>query len=315
MKIAVLGPKGTFSDKAYAEYVALCGDDTSYEPVYYPTIDDVFSAVADGADEEPQLGIVPIENTLDGYVIRTLDLLLEKDVRVIDETMVPVAFSLVGNINCLEDIQTLYVQFKAHGQCRQFINDLKNVKIINTESNMESYYQLENTPGVAAIVPTHIAKEEQNRFVKFDVTDSDYNHTRFIVFTKGLADIGADISGCAKSLSRVNRSEGISKKTTQDVSQEPVQDVTKVRIPAYIQPKVDRPGLLYSILKNFHDNQINLISIMSRPTKQQLGTYNFYIEIDIRCERLMVVYDTLRLVEQDNRIKLLGVYVEGTKND
>ena len=76
-------------------------------------------------------------------------------------------------------------------------------------------------------------------------------------------------------------------------------------------PKEDRPGLLFEILKNFYDNRINLISIMSRPTKQELGTYNFYLEIDVLYERLQVVCDTLRLVENNNKIKLIGVYKEG----
>lgn len=293
MKIAVLGPQGTFSDKAYEQYVKLCHDKNTnqeYEAVYYPTIGEAFKAVlASKEDAEPMVGIVPIENTLDGYVMPTLDLLLAHDIRIIDETAVPVAFSLVGNVSCLDEIDTLYVQFKALGQCRDFINDLKNVKIVNTESNMESYYRIENTPGAAAIVPTHIAKEERRRFVQFDVTDSDYNHTRFVVFENGITD----------------NIDNVGFNTTGDSYPE------KVRIPVYIIPKEDRPGLLYEILKNFYDNKINLISIMSRPTKQELGTYNFYLEIDVLYERLQVVFDTLRLVQKNNKIKLLGAYEEG----
>ncbi len=295
MKIAVLGPQGTFSDKAYEQYVGIChkkNNDIAYEAVYYPTIDDVFKAVLESKQSvEPMLGVVPIENTLDGYVMRTLDLLLEREVQILDEITVPVAFSLVGNVKSLDEIDTLYVQFKALGQCREFINDLNNVKIVNTESNMESYYRIENKAGSAAIVPTHIAREEKERFVHFDVTDSDYNHTRFVVFENGVVDAGNN-DGLATELQGVKASD-------------------KVRIPVYIMPKEDRPGLLFEILKNFYDNRINLISIMSRPTKQELGTYNFYLEIDVLYERLQVVCDTLRLVENNNKIKLLGVYKEG----
>lgn len=293
MKIAVLGPQGTFSDKAYEQYVKLCHDkniNNEYEAVYYPTIREAFKAVlASKDDAEPMVGIVPIENTLDGYVMPTLDLLLEHDVRIIDETAVPVAFSLVGNVSSLDEIDTLYVQFKAFGQCKDFIDGLNNVKIVNTESNMESYYRIEDTVGAAAIVPTHIAKAEHKRFVHFDVTDSAYNHTRFVVFENGVVDA---IEKFSMNLPGNNTPE-------------------KIRIPVYIMPKEDRPGLLYEILKNFYDNKINLISIMSRPTKQELGTYNFYLEIDVMYERLQVVFDTLRLVQKNNKIKLLGVYEEG----
>lgn len=295
MKIAVLGPQGTFSDKAYEQYVKLCyekNNNVAYEAVYYPTIDDVFKAVlASKQSVEPMLGVVPIENTLDGYVMRTLDLLLERNVRILDEITVPVAFSLVGNVKSLDEIDTLYVQFKALGQCREFVNGLNNVKIVNTESNMESYYRIENKVGSAAIVPTHIAREEKECFVHFDVTDSDYNHTRFVVFQNGVVD-AMNKDGLATELQRVKASD-------------------KVRIPVYIMPKEDRPGLLFEILKNFYDNRINLISIMSRPTKQELGTYNFYLEIDVLYERLQVVCDTLRLVQKNNKIKLLGIYKEG----
>lgn len=295
MKIAVLGPEGTFCDKACEQYVKRCrdtGDNNKYETVYCPTIDDVFCTVLSFKDDgERLLGIVPIENTLDGYVMRTLDYLLAEDVCITDETTVPVAFSLVGNVAGLDEIDTLYVQFKAFGQCRDFINDLKNVKIVNAESNMESYYRLEDTPGAAAIVPTHIAKAEKKRFVYYNVTDSDYNHTRFVVFQNGMAARSKD--------QVVNYMK--QRKLFPD----------KIRIPVYIIPKEDRPGILYEILKNFYDNNINLISIMSRPTKQELGTYNFYIEIDASYEHLQVVFRTLRLVEQKNQIKLLGVYEEG----
>lgn len=295
MKIAVLGPKGTFSDKAYEQYVRLCDKrqmNIEYEPVYYPTIDDVFAAVLASKQGEKMIGVVPIENTLDGYVMRTLDLLLEQEVRIIDETTVPVAFSLVGNVSNVDEIDTLYVQFKALGQCRQFINGLNNVKIVNTESNMESYYSIGDMKGAAAIVPTHIAYEEKERFVQFDVTDSEYNHTRFVVFENGVSEVGdAAADNCADTA---------------------IDKSAKVRIPVYIIPKEDRPGLLYEILRNFYHNKINLISIMSRPTKQELGTYNFYLEIDVACERLQVVYDTLQLVKQSNEIKLLGIYLEDT---
>ena len=62
-------------------------------------------------------------------------------------------------------------------------------------------------------------------------------------------------------------------------------------------PATDRPGILFDILRRFYDKRITLISIMSRPTKQSMGTYNFYIEIDCLTERLEVVVDTLRQIQ------------------
>lgn len=290
MKIAVLGPEGTFCDKACIEYKnncrkqGMCSD--GLEPVYYPTIDEVFTAVCSDkemSDSCCALGIVPIENTLDGYVQRTLDLLLETDVHIIDENVVPVQFSLVANAESVEQIKRLYVQFKANGQCRKFINSLHEVEIITTESNMESYYRIRDEQGAAAIVPRHIADNENRRFVIENVTDADKNYTRFIVFKCGSVDA-----------ENISKSEG----------------KCKIRIPVYVMPETERPGILFEILKGFHENRINLISIMSRPTKQEMGTYNFYMEIDGLAERLDEILDTLKQIRVYNNIKILGIYYE-----
>lgn len=305
MRIAVLGPEGTFSDKAFAEYNkrymehhgktdSMAGEKAGLEAVYCATIDDVFAQVCAQADESAEsceLGIVPIENTLDGYVMRTLDLLLERNVHIIDEEQVPVQFSLVANADKTEDIDTLYVQFKANGQCRQFINSMRNVKIVTTESNMESYYNIGKTYGAAAIVPQHIAETEK-RFVIKNVTDAGSNFTRFVIFGKDC--IKEDILACKQPEELVYSME----------------KTEKVRIPVYIMPAVDRPGILYAILRSFYENRINLISIMSRPTKQEMGTYNFYIEIDGLRKRLDVILDTLNQIRVYNDIKILGIYDE-----
>lgn len=289
MKIAVLGPEGTFCDKAYAEYNKKNTDKP--KPVYCATIDEIFAKVCTDKDDKCDIGIAPIENTLDGYVMRTLDLLLEEDVRIIDEITVPVQFSLIANVSNIDEIHTLYVQFKANGQCRQFINSLHNVRIVTTDSNMESYYRIGDTNGAAAIVPHHIVEKEK-RFVIENVTDAEKNYTRFVIFKPEC--IGDDVytdSWIRKEL-------------------EEREPSNKVRIPVYIMPAVDRPGLLYLILRSFYENRINLISIMSRPTKQIMGTYNFYIEIDGLRERLDVILDTLNQIRVYNDIKILGIYDE-----
>lgn len=279
LKIAVLGPQGTFSDSAYQLY----NKDGNLKPVYYPTIDEVFFSVDEGKCE---LGIVPIENTLDGYVQRTLDLLLEKDVCIIDENRVAVQFSLVANVKTEEEIKALYVQFKANGQCRNYISTLKNVKLVTTESNMESFYSIADSKGMAAVVPAHIAALERNRFVIDNITDTSNNFTRFVIIRK-------------KSI------------TVDDINVNAfAENVKKVKIPVYIMPNVDRPGILYEILKTFYENKINLISIMSRPTKQELGTYNFYIEIDGTVDQLDTIEKSLKHIETENDIRLLGVYKE-----
>ena len=288
MKIAILGPEGTFCDKAYEEYKnSQSGIDL--KPEFYPSVDEVFAAVEEGCD----LGIVPVENTLDGYVQRTLDLLLEQDVHVIAENRVPVHFSLVGNVSELSEIKKLYVQFKTNGQCRRFIRELSPEKIITTESNMESFYAIGDEPGAAAIVPHHILSKAGDRFIVEDVTDATSNFTRFCVFEKGV--IPSDFLTAEAMVPFMRESAGAPSEGLVGMS-------------AFIMPAVDRPGILYMILRNFYENQINLVSIMSRPTKQSLGTYNFYIELQAPTNRLDKMLDTLNQIHVYNDIKVIGVY-------
>lgn len=312
MDIAILGPRGTFSDKAYLQYKK--GNELN--PIYCPTIDEVFERVLDGCD----YGIVPIENTLDGYVLKTLDLLLQKNVHIIDENIVPVQFSLLGNADSLDDIKELYVQFKASGQCCDFINTLSDTKIISTESNMESYYNMGTKENVAAIVPLHVALEEKEKkrvkLIIDNVTDSDSNYTRFIIIKKNEISIENDIERSARSNTESSAGNNTRNSTeNSDVSaDEPVTGNTKkIRIPVYIMPNTDRSGVLFEILKDFYEKNINLISILSRPTKKEMGTYIFYLEIDGDNSQLDDIIESFKEIKKQNDIKILGIYEENSE--
>lgn len=271
-KIAVLGPRGTFSDCASIEY--LKSIDAIIEKVYFNTIDETFHAVG----KEANMGIIPVENTLDGYVQRTLDLLLEMDVHIISEIDVPVQFSLIGNVQKLEEIEKLYVQFKTSGQCRNFIDLLSDVKLCITESNMESYNKIsENIQGEAAIIPIHMLECADTPLKIGNVTDSKNNYTRFIIV-----------------------------EPTKDNSEVILKD--KIKAALYIMPQEDRPGILYDILKEFYNNNINLVSIMSRPTKKNMGTYNFYIELSGNIDEKDTILKTIDEIKVNYDVKLLGIY-------
>jgi prephenate dehydratase len=313
-KIAVLGPEGTFCDSAYRKYKRSSGKDLS--PEYCSSIDDIFECVSQG---ECEWGIAPIENTLDGYLQRTLDLLLEKELRIVSENIVFVQFSLVANVKDVSDIKKLYVQFKANGQCRGFINSLNDVQIISTESNMESYYRIGDEEGAAAIVPHHIAEEEKSdRLIIDNVTDAKKNHTRFVVVRKGcMREYISEEIEKFKSEHKKNAASTDSTSTEENVFTDSFIekalniDGDKIRVPVYIVPKDDRPGILFEILRCFYEKNINLISIMSRPTKQEMGTYNFYVEIEGKPEMAGMILETLEDISKQNGIKLLGLYPEG----
>lgn len=272
-KIAILGPEGTFSDDAAKRY--LKKEELSLELTYYPTIDDAFHQIG----KECDWGIIPLENTLDGYVQRTLDLLLEMDVHAVAQITIPVQFSLVANISKPEELKRLYVQFKANGQCRKAIDKLHPAEICTTESNMESYYCAEQgIAGDGAVIPHHMLSQSKAPFHIENITDAASNYTRFLVIRPG--------------------------------KQQKFPSSGLVRVPLYIMPETDYPGLLYDILKSFHDHQMNLASIMSRPTKKIMGTYNFYLELTIEAEQISNLSSVLDTIKLQHQVKVLGIFPE-----
>lgn len=276
-KIAALGPQGTFSDYAARKYIDVYNSDL--EPVYYPSIEEAFRAIGPTC----RYGIIPIENTLDGYVQRTLDLMLEQDVVAVDEIIVPVQFSLVGNAPDVSQLKKLYVQFKAAGQCRQFLNRLRDVRITTTESNMESYHKARRgKEGEGAIVPAYVDTEGFG-CVEKNVTDMTENYTRFLV----LRDSSGD---GAQRLTRPTR-EG------------------NMKIPIFVSPLVDRPGMLFDILRTFNERRINLVAIMSRPTKKIMGTYHFYMEIDAYTGDYDTIMEAAKLIDAKYNLKIMGAYL------
>ncbi len=271
MKLAVLGPSGTFSENAADKYIDKI--DYCLDKVFYQSIPHTFFATGN----ECELGIVPVENTLDGYVQRSLDLLLEQDLQIIDEIIVPVKFSLISNVKSIDEIKKVYVQFKAHGQCLKVLDSFKDVEIMTTQSNIQSLedFKNDNSPS-CAVIPSHMLEKTDNFYIE-DITDSSNNFTKFFVITKN----------------KVKHNFLPSR---------------EIKVSLYVIPKIDRAGILYEILENFYKNKLNLSSIISRPTKQNLGTYNFYIEISADYSDNEVVIQTLEELEKKYSIKVLGIY-------
>lgn len=279
-QMAVLGSEGTFCDAAFAAY---CKErKLSLTENFCPTFEETFHAVG----KDCEYGILPIENTLDGYVQRTLDLLLEcrqQHLQIIDEITVPVQFSLVARTHSLEEIKQLYVQFKSNGQCRKIIQQLPHARIITTETNVESYEKiLHGQEGDAAIIPHHLFSDTSFPFGIENVTDRENNFTRFFLLHHTKND------GCSFKRPTCGKT---------------------IKSALYFLPQVDdKPGLLHEFLSEFSKRQINLISIMSRPTKQRIGTYHFYMEIQALADQWDYVCEAYEILGKRYPIQVLGMY-------
>lgn len=271
-QIAVLGPKGTFTELATLKYIEAQNIDA--ELLYYPSMRRTFSAVG----EQCKYGVIPIENTLDGFVQIILDLLTHTDLKVIHEVVLPIRFAFVANTKNLEDVKRIFVQFKSENQCLDFLEPLRDLEIITTASNSQSYNEVCNGgEGVGAIIPMHMLDvHKEFPLVRENVADSLDNETRFIIVSKHLND---------------ELKQHHNWKTFFVVSDDS-----------------DRPGLLCDILNTFSRDGINLKSIISRPTKTGLGNYNFFIDIDGCYQKDRHVIESISHVLDKYNIKILGSY-------
>ncbi len=269
MKYAVLGPKGTFSDLAYQKYHELNED----EVIYTNTIEGAIKKLG-----EVDLAIVPIENTLDGYVQQTLDVIFNEGVYIIDEIYIPVQFNFVGNEKNMHKIKRIYSQFVSKGQCQKILNQIGDAELVLVESNISSYEEVKKGNRYeGAIIPSHMDSDMFNLCV-LNVADIRENYTRFVIVSKN----------------EVKR-----------------KSLENFKVSLVVIPENDRPGLLFDILKIFKDYDINLTSIMSRPKKELMGQYFFFIDFTSNGKTYEDIEKVLNIIQSEYAIKILGIYKEG----
>ena len=282
-RIATLGPQGTFSDLATQAYIKQ--SNKPFETHYYPTLSDTFKAIG----RECEFGMLPIENLSEGYVQVVLDHLMDTQLIVVAELLLPIQFSFIGNGQTLSQITDLYVQFVAHGQCSEFINQLGELRIHNTQSNMASLHLAQSKEtGAGAIIPTHVLDAEKSVlktalkkdqcFVE-NVTNYENNQTRFLLISTEASDYQA----------------GKNYKTTLVVRNED-----------------DQPGALSHIVNAFAAQKINLTSIMSRPTKSQFGHYHFFIDVDGH-QQDGHLKSALKQIRKKHPVTVIGSYLRHLK--
>ncbi|PAK80139.1 prephenate dehydratase [Lentilactobacillus parakefiri] len=278
MKFSVLGPAGTFADAAAKAYLKTLPFNNVFFD-YHPTFDQVYQAVSGD-----NIGLLPLENQLDGYVSATLQRLQTADVTEIGEVTIPVNFGLVANVSDSQQIKQLYVQFKTEGQCQELLSTIPNVQLITTSSNMISLAKFQaGQPGDAAIIPQSQMSDLSAPLMIDNVADQSDNRTRFIVFQSKPANLA---TLAQKSLA-----------------------TDRFKAPLFVTPAFnDRPGTLYDILGYFAASQLNLVALMSLPTKTQLGVYSFYLEVSGTREQQAELFLTLEKMAANYQVHPLGYY-------
>ncbi|MEO8162977.1 MAG: prephenate dehydratase [Ilumatobacteraceae bacterium] len=271
--IGYFGPAGTFTEQALITQIDLA----AYRHIPFRTVPDVLDAVEIG---EVELGLVPIENSIEGTVNFTQDaLVFDHDLLIQREVVLDIEHCVLARSETsLSDIRVLLSIPVATAQCHNYIRKhLQSVEIRAAHSTAEAARLVgEDTQfGVAAIAPRNAALLYGLDIVASDIADHSGNQTRFVVVGK----------------STIPPSTG--------------HDKTAL----VVFQRADEPGSLISILQEFAARRINLSQLVSRPTKLGgLGDYCFVIYAEGHIEDELMA-DVLRdLHTKQGAVKFLGSY-------
>lgn len=271
--LAYFGPPGTNSEEAALLYAERAGGGFGLAPL--PSITAVAAAVAAGEAEE---GVVPIENSIEGAVNETLDLLIhaEKPLYIRSEMVLPIEHLLLAKPGTRKEDVTVIKSFPvAIAQCRGFIaREFPHAEIEAALSTAAAVESVMSRDGVAAIASRRAAEHYGAEVLAEGIQDRRPNHTRFVtVAREDHAPTGEDRTSLAFAFARE-----------------------------------DRPGQLVGALQEFASRSINLSKIESRPSKEKLGTYIFLV--DVHGHRLdAVMAEALATIEKNCSVfRILGSY-------
>ncbi|MDN5347648.1 MAG: prephenate dehydratase [Clostridia bacterium] len=268
--VTYLGPEGTFSHQA-ALYWALNNPGAELRPVA-----DLLEAVQEVIDGRAQVAVLPAENSIEGTVNLTLDLLLERpDLSICGEIVLEVRHCLATLASSVEEITAVYSHSQALAQCRRFIKKkLPAVTVSAVSSTAAAMRQAAADRRLAAIGPVFAARLYNLPVLYHDIQDYPGNKTRFLVVGKDkkMPPTGSDKTSLVLALPE------------------------------------NRPGGLYRALAVFAAAEINLTRIESRPTKKELGEYLFFLDCEGHAE-VEPLRSVLRELEPKTALlKILGSY-------
>jgi chorismate mutase/prephenate dehydratase len=264
--ITYLGPEATYTHQAAIQNF---GVSLSYEAM--KTIPDVFSAVEKGSAD---YGVIPIENSTEGAVFHSMDMLVESPLHICSQVYLPIEHCLVSRLP-LHAITEIRSKDQALGQCREWLQaHLPGVPTMDVVSTAEAVRMAAELDGVAAVASVLSAQHYDVPVQVRGIQDRDDNVTRFLVIGKTRA----------KPLG-----EG--------------RDKTSLVISLK-----DEPGALEKTLRPFGSRGINLSKIESRPSRKKAWDYLFFIDFIGHHEDAIVQEALEELGEHCVFVKWLGSY-------
>jgi chorismate mutase / prephenate dehydratase len=265
LRVAYLGPEGTFSQLAARR---LFGLQARYREC--ATIDAVFEAVG---SKDATYGVVPFENSTEGAVSMTSDALLDGDLRIRQEYVLPVAHCLLSRAGSLSQINTVYSHPQALAQCRSWLaKHLPRAQVVQTTSTAAAAREAQTDDRVAAIAGDIAAEIHGLPIARANIQDRAENATRFVVLAKD----DAPPSG---------------------------RDRTTIAFGV-----ADRKGALRRVLSVLEDADVNLTRIESRPSRTRAWQYVFLVDLEGHRADDAVARALRAVAKSADFVKVIGSY-------
>ena len=264
-RVVYLGPEGTFSYFAAIEHM---GSAASLTPK--ASFEEIFRAVA---EEGAELGVIPLENSIEGTVGQVVDLFMKYTVYIQAEVFSRISHSLISNADSLDDVEVIYSHPQPLGQCREWLkNHLPNVPTIPMESSAEAAELVAKKKAAAVVGHIKLADMHAMNVLAQNIEDLPDNWTRFLI-------IGAS------------------------PSKEDRRDKTTI---LFTLP--DKPGALARVLTTLAHEHINMTKLESRPFKGEKWKYVFFadLECDLSGDKYEDALEEIR--QQCHTLRVLGCY-------
>jgi chorismate mutase/prephenate dehydratase len=265
--VAYLGPRGTFSERAALKHFGLAAD-----AVPVASIDEVFREVESNAAD---FGVVPVENSTEGAVGRSLDLMPQSPLNVCGEVIVRIHHNLMSKVppGDFSEIRRVFSHGQSLAQCHEWLNaNLPKAERIAVASNAEAARRAAQEPGSAAVAGDMAAEHNGLTILAANIEDEPNNTTRFLI----LGDYAPKPTG---------------------------RDKTSLVLSAR-----NRAGAVYEMLTPFAQRGVSMTKFESRPSRLALWEYLFFVDIEGHREDANVASALEEVSGIAGFLKVLGSY-------
>jgi chorismate mutase/prephenate dehydratase len=263
--VAYLGPTGTFSEEAVFKQFG-----SAIETLPCSSIDEVFRATEAGTAD---FGVVPVENSSEGAVNRTLDLLLATTTVISGEVSIPVQHSLMTASGSMDGVTVVCAHSQALAQCQVWLNlHHPNIERRAVASNAEAARMASADPTVAAIASEMAGEQYKLGVVQAHIQDDPHNRTRFVVIGK----LHTNPSG---------------------------RDHTSL-----VLAVPNKAGAVYSLLAPVTKHGVSMTRFESRPARIGTWEYYFYVDVEGHIQDPKVARALEELKDNAAFFKVLGSY-------